>query len=174
MAPRIAVGAATSAGAAASYSCYPGPRGIATYGGEVPDVQPLDPPSSNPVVTVKDAPRGIYSSVEFPPLSDVPADPPEQYYEAPNVHAWAYWMGTSFATPIVSAVTARILELKATGALTGGVHDAIMNTASGVVTWSNLDPDTGISSGTTTGPLLKAMQVCMQEDSDDDDHEVEN
>ena len=170
----IAVGAATSAGAAASYSCYPGPRGIATYGGEVPDVQPLDPPSSNPVVTVKDAPRGIYSSVEYPPLSDVPADPPEQYYEAPNVHAWAYWMGTSFATPIVSAVTARILELKATGALTGGVHDAIMNTASGVVTWSNLDPDTGISSGTTTGPLLKAMQVCMQEDSDDDDHEVEN
>ena len=148
-------------------------NGIATYGGEVPDVQPLDPPSSNPVVTVKDAPRGIYSSVEYPPLSDVPADPPEQYYEAPNVHAWAYWMGTSFATPIVSAVTARILELKATGALTGGVHDAIMNTASGVVTWSNLGSDTGISSGTTTGPLLKAMQVCMQEDSDDDD-EVEN
>src|SRR6266550_825510 len=80
---------------------------------------------------------------------------------------------TSLGTPIVSAVTARILELKATGALTGGVHDAIMNTASGVVTWSNLDPDTGISSGTTTGPLLKAMQVCMQEDGDDDD-EVEN
>jgi len=169
----IAVGGVTSTDTAASYSCYPGSRGIATYGGEVPDVQPLDPPSSNPVVTINDALRGIYSSVEYPPLSAVPANPPEQYYEAPNDHAWAYWIGTSFATPIVSAVAARILELKATGALTGSVHDAIMNTASRVVTWDNLDPSIGVPGGTTTGPMLKAMQVCVAEDSDDDD-EIEN
>jgi hypothetical protein len=176
----IAVGAVTSTdtATAASYSCYPGSRGIATYGGEVPAVQPLDPPSSNPVVTIKDALRGIYSSVEYPPLSAVPADPPEQYYAAPNDHAWAYWIGTSFATPIVSAVAARILELKATGTLTGSVHDAIMNTASKVVTWDNLDPSIGVPGGTTTGPMLKAIQVCKAEDSDDgddnDDVEVVN
>ncbi len=173
----IAVGAVTSTDMAASYSCYPGSRGIATYGGEVPDVQPLDPPSSNPVVTIKDALRGIYSSVEYPPLSAVPADPPEQYYAAPNDHAWAYWIGTSFATPIVSAVAARILELKATGTLTGSIHDAIMNTTSRVVTWDNLDPTIGVPGGTTTGPMLKAMQVCMAEESDDgddNDDQVEN
>jgi len=166
----IAVGAVTSTDTAASYSCYPGSRGIATYGGEVPDVQPLDPPSSNPAVTIKDALRGIYSSVEYPPLSDVPADPPEQYYAAPNDHAWAYWIGTSFATPIVSAVAARILELKATGTLTDSVHDAIMKTASKVVTWDNLDPRIGVPGGTTTGPMLQARQVCKAEDSDDDDN----
>jgi hypothetical protein len=164
----IAVGAVTAADKEASYSCYPGSRGVATYGGEVPDVQPLDPPSSNPTVTINDALRGIYSSVEYPPLSAVPADPPEQYYEAPNDHTWAYWIGTSFATPIVSAVIARILELKATGALTDNVHDAIVNTASRVVTWDNLDPSI-VPGGTTTGPMLKAMQVCVTEDSDDDD-----
>ena len=172
----IAVGAVTSTDTAASYSCYPGSRGIATYGGEVPEVQPLDPPSSNPIVTIKDALRGIYSSVEYPPLSAVPADPPEQYYAAPNDHAWAYWIGTSFATPIVSAVAARILELKATGTLTDSVYDAIMKTASGVVTWDNLDPTIGVPDG-TKGPMLKAMQVCMAEDSDDgddNDDEVEN
>jgi subtilisin family serine protease len=170
----IAVGAVTSTDTAASYSCYPGSRGIATYGGEVPHVQPSNPPSSNPVVSIKDALRGIYSSVEYPPLSDVPAEPPEQYYAAPNDHAWAYWLGTSFATPIVSAVAARILELKATGTLTDSVYDAIMKTASRVVTWDNLDPSIGVSGGTTTGPMLKAMQVGMAEDSDDGDDKVEN
>lgn len=173
----IAVGAVTSSDTAASYSCYPGSRGIATYGGEVPEVQPLDPTSSNPVVTIKDALRGIYSSVEYPPLSAVPADPPVQYYVAPNDNGWAYWMGTSFATPIVSAVAARILELKATGTLTGSVHDVIMKTASRIVTWDNLDPSIGVPSGATTGPMLKAMQVCSardRDDGDDNDDEIEN
>jgi subtilisin family serine protease/tetratricopeptide (TPR) repeat protein len=169
----IAVGAVTSNDTAASYSCYPGSRGIATYGGEVPEVQPLDPPSINPVVTIKDALRGIYSSVVYPPVSAVPADPPAQYYAAPNDYAWAYWMGTSFATPIVSGVAARILELKATGILTDSVHDAILKTASGVVTWDNLDPSTGDPVGTTTGPMLKAMQICIAEDTDGDDDDTE-
>src|SRR5439155_11947610 len=132
-----------------------------TYGGEVPDVQPLDPPSSNPVVTIKDPLRGIYSSVEYPPLSDVPVDLPEQYYEAPNLHAWAYWIGTSFATPIVSAVTARILEVR----VLGSVHDAILNTATGVTQWDNLDPaTTGVASESATGPVLGAVQQCAAED----------
>ena len=31
-------------------------------------------------------------------------------YPAPNDDAWAYWSGTSFATPIITAVAARVLE----------------------------------------------------------------
>jgi hypothetical protein len=158
----IAVGAVTSTGKAASYSCYPGPRGIATYGGEVPDpmlreVQPPTPPSSDPVVMMNDALRGIYSSVEYPPLS---VDPPEQYYAAPNAYAWAYWIGTSFATPIISAVAARILELKATGVLTNDVRDAIMKRASGTVQWDKLDPGI-VPGGSVDGLMLKTIQICV-------------
>jgi len=50
------------------------------------------------------------------------------------------------------------------------VHDAIMKTASKVVTWDNLDPRIGVPGGTTTGPMLQARQVCKAEDSDDDDN----
>ena len=34
-------------------------------------------------------------------------------YEAATPAAWAYWSGTSFSTPIISAVAARLLELHA-------------------------------------------------------------
>src|SRR6266487_4732353 len=102
----IAVGAASVNDDATSYSCYPGSYpddnrafGLATWGGEVPDAdkgevvppKPGDPGSDKPKVKIRDAPRGIYSSTEFPPLSAVPADPPEQYYTARYENAWAYW-----------------------------------------------------------------------------------
>jgi hypothetical protein len=163
----IAVGAVDTNGHATSYSCYPGPRGIATYGGEIPHITPPNPPSSNPSFTTLDALRGIYSSVEYPPLS---VDPPAQYYVAPNDHAWAYWVGTSFATPIISALTARILE----GPVLGSVHDAIISAATGVTQWDNLDPDTtGVASGSTTGSVLWAVQQCVDEDDDEDEEEEE-
>lgn len=198
----IAVGAAAVDDDAASYSCYPGsypddnaaspgydphPRsyGLATWGGEVPNAdlgevvpsKPGEAGSDNPTVTICDAPRGIYSSVEFPPLSAVPADPSEQYYTASNENAWAYWIGTSFATPIVSAVVARILELDPTVALDGTIYDKLLNLISGrTVRWNRLDP-THFPDGKAEGPLLKAKQVCKAEDSDDgddNDAEVEN
>ncbi len=163
----IAVGAVDANGHATSYSCYPGPRGIATYGGEIPHIAPPNPPSSNPSFTTLDALRGIYSSVEYPPLS---VDPPAQYYVAPNDHAWAYWVGTSFATPIISALTARILE----GPVLGSVHDAIISAATGVTQWDNLDPaTTGVASGSSTGPVLWAVQQCAAEDEDEEDEEDE-
>lgn len=163
----IAVGAVDANGHAASYSCYPGSNGIATYGGEIPHVVPPNPPSSNPSLTTFDAPRGIYSSVEYPPLS---VDPPAQDYEAPNDHAWAYWVGTSFATPIISAVAARILE----GRVLGSVHDAILNAATGDTQWDNLDPTTtGVPGGSTKGLVFWAVQQCVAEDDEDEEEEEE-
>lgn len=162
----IPVGAVNSKGYAATYSCYPGLRGVATYGGEVPDVSPKNPPSTKPSVDTSDMPRGIYSSVEYPPLS---ADLPGQYYDAPNDHSWAYWVGTSFATPIVSALAARILQKQP--ALTGpGVHGAILTQASGAVQWTNL-----AGGASQQGNMLLAEQKCVHRDYDegDEDEEVE-
>jgi hypothetical protein len=180
----IAVGAATVNDDAASYSCYPGsypdnnaaspddrhPRsyGLATWGGEVPNAdlgevvppKPEDAGSDNPTVTIHDAPRGIYSSVEFPPLSAVPADPPEQYYTASNENAWAYWIGTSFATPIVSAVLARILESDPAVALDGTVYDKLLNLIpTSKAQWNRLDP-ASFAGGEGKSPLLRVHQVC--------------
>jgi hypothetical protein len=107
-------------------------------------------------------PRGIYSSVEFPPLS---LDPPAQYYTAPNDHAWAYWVGTSFATPIISALAARVLEAN------GGIPD-VLNAASDTTQWDRLDPSLDGSS-TATGSMLIAAQHCVHKDRDDKDDEEE-
>jgi Subtilase family len=154
----IPVGAVTSCGNPASYSCYPGLRGVATYGGEVPTVTPPDPPnppSDNIQVTISDAPVGIFSSVEYPPLQ---VDPPDQYYTAPDNRAWAYWVGTSFATPIISALAARILE----GPVSGNIPQVILNAATDTTKWDRLDPSTDGSS-TATGNMLTAIQSCVPE-----------
>ena len=168
----IPVGAVDSNGKPASYSCYPGSRGVATYGGEVPTVDPPsppNPPSTNVDVKISDAPRGIYSSVEYPPLL---ADPPQQYYAAPNDHAWAYWVGTSFATPIISALAARVLELAQRGGVATGIRDAILNAATGTTHWDQLKPSTaGNPSVTVPGKMLKAVQCCVDEDRDADDED---
>ena len=164
----IPVGAVDKDGNATSYSCYPGSLGVATYGGEVPSVSPPDPPSSNPTLGSLDALRGIYSSVEFPPLS---VDPPEQYYAAPNDHAWAYWVGTSFATPIISALAARILEGQV-GNVPTGVPLAILNAASDTTQWDRLDPSM-VGSSTATGNMLLAVQKCAHRDHDEDDEDEE-
>lgn len=170
----IPVGAVDSSGNVTSYSCYPGDRGIATYGGETPAVVPPSPPyptSGYPDVRPTDMMRGIYSSVEYPPLS---LDPPAQYYSAPNDHAWAYWVGTSFATPVVASLAARVLALQAEGGL-GGVsaQQAIMNAASDTTLWDRLDPDV-TGSGTANGNMLLAVQHCVRKDRDQKDHEEED
>ncbi len=169
----IPVGAVNSKGEVASYSCYPGPRGIATYGGEVPKVTPKKPdPNKPPIVTVSDAVRGVYSSV-YPPLIAPPPGKNVQYKKAPNDHAWAYWVGTSFATPVISAVAARILDWKSKGGSVPNVHDAVIAAAGKrKIKWENLDPaTTGVSSGTIDGPVISAMQSCKLEDVDDEEEE---
>ncbi len=169
----IPVGAVNRKGKVTSYSCYPGLRGIATYGGEVPSVDPKDPdPNNPPIVTISDAVRGIYSSDDFPPLS---SDPPALEYPTPNDHAWAYWVGTSFATPIISALAARIFDWRSKGNSVPNVHDAVIAAAgTGITKWEKLDPaTTGVKSGSATGPLIMAKQRCKLEDIDDNDEDEE-
>lgn len=111
----ISVGAVDNAGQATTYSNYPvspsapAYNGIATYGGGLPVVSPptYSPNGTEPGITVSDAVRGLYSSTDYPPLS---ADPALSPYPPLNQNAWAYWSGTSFATPIISAVAARVLQ----------------------------------------------------------------
>ncbi len=173
----IPVGAVDKDGQATSYSCYPGQSGIATYGGEFPEVDPRDPPSDNPVVTVCDAVRGIYSSARYPALLKDPSlpDSPVPQHTAPNDRGWAYWVGTSFATPIISAVAARVLEWKLSGGAVADVPAAIIGAGGGAQTrWNNLDPAaTGVLGGWTMGPMLLAVQECQVVGEDDGQEEID-
>lgn len=167
----IPVGAVDKDGSPTSYSCYPGANGIATYGGEVPEVEPpkapIPPSSEPPDVTVCDAIRGIYSSTRYPALSK---DPPALPYRAPNSRGWAYWVGTSFATPIISAVAARVLEWKLKGGPVTDVRTAVIGACGTTETlWNKLDPSTGVPGGWIKKPMLLAVQECQVMDKDDDD-----
>ncbi len=107
----ISVGAVDGHGNATMYSDYPAVppnhNGIATYGGGLPT--PVPPSSDHPLTeaTNIDSLRAIYLAPLYPALSG--EDQPREY-SAPNDDAWAYWSGTSFATPIITAVAARVLE----------------------------------------------------------------
>jgi hypothetical protein len=113
----ISVGAVDNSNLPAFYSDYPSlppnHNGIATYGGGFPraktsslDVDPDDVTLVEPATPI-DALRGLYCSPVFPALS---ANHQGKSYEPPTKSGWAYWPGTSFATPIISAVAARVLE----------------------------------------------------------------
>ena len=101
----LSVGAVDRQGEMASYSNYPqlAPQhnGIATYGGGVPTQADI---ARDEV----DAFIGLYSASTYPALEATNPLTPDS--PAPNNHAWAYWSGTSFATPIISAVAARVLQ----------------------------------------------------------------
>ena len=72
-----------------------------------------------------DALKGVYTSATYPaPEAQEPALPD---YPAPNTYGWAFWSGTSFATPIVSAVVARILQALASDTI--------------ATTWQSLAPE---------------------------------
>lgn len=156
----IPVGAINGQGQDASYSNYPGPQGVATYGGEIPTVTSQGNSSATQVAMPPDALRGVYTSPVYPALS--PDDPapitsPQGFHEypAPNSYAWAYWSGTSFATPIISALAARTLEGQ--HALSGrAVHDAI-TAGSPQIGWTHLEDGT-----TGNGPMIQAVQSVQQ------------
>jgi hypothetical protein len=177
----IPVGAVNRTRAAATFSNYPGPNGIATYGGEIPTPIPVSP-NPHPTVPTEadpetiDALRGVYSHVFYPglyyldpvpPLKRPPSEPqptiapayPER--DAPNPNAWAYWSGTSFATPIISALAARFLQGQpSTG---DSVRQAIIGAAgSQTTTWDKLDPSIS-PGGSLPGPLIMAVQCTSPE-----------
>ncbi len=156
----IPVGAINGTGKAASYSCYPGPRGVAAYGGEVPaksDIKTVDHVTH---VTKIDGMIGIYSALQYPALS---VEDRIASYPVPNAHGWAYWVGTSFATPIISALAARILEATARETLTPRVpvqQAIVAQGATRQVNWDRLAPAAHSNVDMIVGNAVWAEQKC--------------
>jgi subtilisin family serine protease len=169
----ISVGAVDSKGVATTYSdfpaMYPKHNGIATLGGDLPTpIPPLPDPDVVTKASVNDPVRGLYSADTFPVLSaeDMQRDPPNP--PIANTNGWAYWSGTSFATPIISAVAARVLEsIKASG------EKVASSQLSARVQWAITSPDgqqemltgsaalpTNSAFGANVG-VLKAKQVSV-------------
>ena len=156
----IPVGAINGTGKAASYSCYPGPRGVAAYGGEVPaksDVKTVDHVTH---VTKIDGMIGIYSALQYPALS---VEDRIASYPVPNAHGWAYWVGTSFATPIISALAARVLEATARETLSPHVavqQAIVVQGATRHVNWDRLAPAAHGNVDMLVGNAVWAEQKC--------------
>ena len=166
----LPVGAVNQAGNAASYSNYPGIVGIATYGGEllvpepkeVPLALPPAPPYGSPtkIVGPIDAVRGVYTSPLFPapsmddrlaPPSPQPPDYPEYAPATPTT--WAYWSGTSFATPIISALAARVLQNQAS--TQDSVRQALLAAVAQKPLWTGLNAQ---SNEATPGSVIMVSQ----------------
>ena len=119
-----------------------------------------------------DALIGIYSSLSYPALLLEDCRPT---YPTPNAHAWTYWLGTSFATPIISGLVARLRQYKLenSGALVPpdiSLPQALMNVAATQqVTWDRLDTDFT----SKPGQMILAVQQCVSRGSDDDDEKRE-
>ena len=82
----------------------------------------------------------------------------------PNSHAWAYNSGTSFATPIISALAARILEQEPES---GDLHQAIVSASRGQQTvWTGVADSKMVADvKDESGPMILAMQDWNPEDT---------
>jgi hypothetical protein len=164
------VGAVDKTGNPASYSCYPGHRGLATYGGEVPGHFKQDESGCYTEAEDIDAVIGIYTGLSYPALALEDCRPT---YPVPNAHAWAYWTGTSFATPIISGLIARILEYGLRYAGPGATSatstpQALMNlSVVQKITWTRLEPDFR----SEPGFMIRAVQQCPSTDRKDHDED---
>lgn len=165
----IPVGAVNRRGEPAAYSNYPGPNGIATYGGSLPRPDPWLPSANEHAIAHIDSNfpvdglRGVYSSPTYPALSRndpypalVEAPPATQttypQYPATETSAWAYWAGTSFATPIMAGLAARILQGQSAPFDGTSVHDMLAGD-SRRTTWTGTE-----MSGDVPGPMIMAIQ----------------
>jgi Subtilase family len=165
----IPVGAVNEHDKPAAYSNYPGPSGIATYGGELPTPYPWLPSARSHVVTKVDradidALRGIYTEVAYPALSRNDRYPTQQqqelsprwqgqqHYAIESKSAWTYWSGTSFAAPIITALAARALQGQS-APFSGEVVRAAIADAGQSITWIGLESDANVE-----GLMIKATQ----------------
>lgn len=173
----IAVGATNHAGNPAKYSCYPGTYGIATYGGEIPKPLPARHPArgkTTPGCSTRaehiDALIGVYSSTSYPSLSINDCDPT---YPAPDDYGWAYWVGTSFATPIISALLACIMEKKGVLNYTVSLVVHLTNAvAASPIRWTHLDSKIS-PSGVEIGRKIQVVQCSEEVEEEDTGEEVE-
>jgi len=166
----IPVGAVDQHGNPTTYSCYPGDLGIATYGGDVPKHFKHDASGCFTEAEDIDALIGIYTALSYPALLLEDCRPT---YPVPNAHAWAYWSGTSFATPIITGLVARILQSKLENPLiTAPPNISLPQTLVNVgavqnIAWDRLGPaDPGFH--TASGKMIVAVQQCAPNDRDDD------
>ncbi len=168
----IPIGAVDSQGIAADYSNYPGTNGIATYGGKRPQPDPPNPGGTvTRIIGDIDAPRGVYSSVLYPALAKEDTEPfhstpPFSYpeYQRNGSSTWAFWAGTSFATPVISALAARILQTRQS--TDPSVRDIIVNTAmqqqeQSTTDWTRLES----SYETASGPMILVTQECQSDNA---------
>ena len=157
MTAMISVGAVNRNRQAARYSNYPGPYGIATYGGDLPKPDPWLPLAMDHVVARVDtkdidALCGVYTAAQYPALSK---NDPVSVYPVPNSNAWAYWSGTSFATPIISALAARVLQGQdSKDPKSIDVRRVILDAASRYVMWTTVGED----GKDIPGPMIMAVQ----------------
>jgi len=169
----IPVGAVNEGRQPAGYSCYPGAQGVATYGGEIPRAADVYQEHGMTYVDTDclDALVGVYTHLSYPALSATDA---QTTYPAPNTHGWAYWIGTSFATPIVTAVVARACERRRIhpeefmGQLLGSY--VLGQAATEQITWTNL------ASAPTSrqGGMIVARQCTCREHVSARDTDVQN
>jgi hypothetical protein len=152
----IPVGAVNRDGKATLYSNHPGEGGLGATGGDLPRPDPWMPSAIahinarvDPTQPI-DAICGVYSSPyypalsehdHYPPLSPDSPEPPEypEYQVSPR-STWAYWSGTSFAAPIITALAARVLQdHKATASSTSeriDVRQAIIQASAETTNWT--------------------------------------
>jgi hypothetical protein len=160
----IPVGAVNRKGDAATYSNHPGYLGIATYAGKLPKPDPWLPSAMSHTMTRLDttepidALRCVYTAHVYPALSvndhyDILPGSPSEYpvYEASNT--WAYWSGTSFATPIISALAARILQGQDPKGL--DVRQAILDATTQETMWTRV----GDNKEDISGRMIMAVQA---------------
>jgi subtilisin family serine protease len=166
----VPVGAVNEQEQASSFSCYPGEKGIATYGGEIPGKGDIYKEHGMTKVDTNkiDALIGIYTQLHYPALSITDE---QATYSAPNTYGWAYWIGTSFATPIVTAVVARALELRRTppeGFAMGPLRDYIVDrAATAQIEWKNV----ASSAGSLEGRMIVAKQCrCRERMHEQEEH----
>ncbi len=81
-----------------NFSDQPGGAGIATFGGQ----------DQNKVAVERHGILGVYIGPYPTQKQDPATDPGQEYATSSNSSGWAWWAGTSFATPIISGVLAAL------------------------------------------------------------------